>query len=67
MDKIPIDEKTKQLLFNLIKVRDEVQTRLQLILQVYLNAKGIDGIYNLSPDGSELIKAEVPEEDKSVS
>lgn len=56
MDKIQIDEATKQMLINLIRIRDEVQGRISLVLQTYLNIKGVTGIYNLSPDCSELVK-----------
>lgn len=58
MDKILIDAQTKQMIIDLFRMRDEIQLRLQLILQVYLNAKGVNGAYNLSPDYSELVKAE---------
>ncbi len=55
-NKILIDEATKQILIDLIKTRNEIQGRLQLILQIYLNIKGVSGVYNLSPDCSELVK-----------
>ncbi len=55
-DKILIDEATKQILINLVKAGSEIQERIQLILQTYLNAKGVSGVYNLSPDCSALVK-----------
>ncbi len=55
-DNILIDEATKQILIDLIKTGNEIQGRIQLVLQTYLNAKGVSGVYNLSPDCSALVE-----------
>ena len=56
MDKIPIDEATKQIVLNLIRTRTEIDERLRLILQVYLNIKELKGDWTFSKDFSELVK-----------
>lgn len=55
MDTIKIDDKTKQNLINTQRTINELQVRMQIICQTYLNAQEINGDFNLSPDCSELV------------
>ena len=51
---VKLDEQTKQILLDLIQLRDEAQARIRLVLQIYINAKGLQGNWTLSQDCSEL-------------
>jgi hypothetical protein len=55
-NEILIDEKNQVNIRDLVKTINELQGRLQLIMQTILNCEGIDGNYTLSADLSKLVR-----------
>lgn len=55
---VVLDDKTKQKLLEIQKTCNELTSRYQLILETFLNAKGLTGKWQLSGDTSVLIKVE---------
>lgn len=53
---VVLDDATKQLIADHVRIMNEAQSRVQLLIQVYLNAKGLSGIWDLSQDGATLVK-----------
>lgn len=64
MDTVKIDDKTKQNLINIQRTINELQVRMQIICQTYLNAKNIEGNYTLSQNSSELVQVKTEKKDK---
>ena len=61
---IKFDAETKKLVDNLVISGRQIERQLELLCQVYLNAKGQDSIKNafqLLPDNSGLMKVEKKE------
>ena len=55
-----IDNATKELLLQQEKIRNDALSQINLILQIYCNAKDLKGNFHVSPDFSEIL--EVPAE-----
>lgn len=53
-----LDDNTKQSLQNCVLGKKKLDADMQLILNTWLNAKGLKGGYSLSTDCSKLIKSE---------
>lgn len=58
---VVLDDKTKQKLLELQKTCNELASRYQLILETFLNARGLNGKWQISGDTSVLIKVETGE------
>lgn len=61
--RILIDHKTRDTLKAILNFQKELSVRFQLVLQTYINAKGLEGEYQLSDDCSELILKEEVKDD----
>lgn len=55
---VVIDEKIRQKLLDIQKQCNDLAARYQLILETFLNAKGLTGKWQISGDTSVLIKVE---------
>lgn len=55
-NEILIDSKNQQAIREILKVRQEIEIRLQLVLQTLINSKDLTGDYILSDDLTKLIK-----------
>ena len=60
-DRIAVDEKTQQIIQNLVNTRNDVDGRIRLILQTILNMNNAEGGYILSPDLKFLEKEKAKE------
>ena len=58
LNEILIDEKNQILIRDLIRTINELQGRLQFILQTIINCNRAEGNYKLSEDLKKLIKVE---------
>jgi len=61
MEKVQIDDKTRQYIQSLIGKINATTATVQLIVDTYINAKELEGTYTLSPDGAFLTKQEGPD------
>ena len=59
---IELDEKTQGTIRELVRVTNESQRALQLIMHTVLNCLGIKGSYQLSEDLTKLVKTPKKEE-----
>ena len=57
-DEILIDEKNQMLIRDLVRTINELQGRLQLIMQTIINYSKVEGNFKLSEDLLRLIKIE---------
>ena len=65
MEEIIIDEKTRQMLNDMIRTANELSQRAQLICTTYINSKGGEGEFRLTQDGSKLVKVvEMPKKEE---
>lgn len=55
MDVIELDEKTTQMLRDGQMVLNQIQTRMEALVQGFLNGRGLDGEYRLNEDATKLI------------
>lgn len=51
-----VDAKNQQVIRDILKVRQEMEIRLQLVLQILINSKNLTGNYTLSNDLTRLVK-----------
>lgn len=58
MDKINLSPRNIELLRDLLRSKQEIEVRIQLLLQSIINQFGDGGDYELSPDLSCLVKKE---------
>ena len=59
---IELDEKTQGTIRELVRITNESQRALQLIMHTVLNCLGIKGSYQLSEDLTKLVKIPKKEE-----
>jgi hypothetical protein len=62
MDEIIIDEGNQAIIREIIRTINELQGRLNLTIQVILNARGAKGTYILSDDLTKLIRVQTNED-----
>ena len=55
-NEIQIDEKTQENIQDIVRTINELQGRLQLIMQTVLNCANIEGNYKLSDDLTKLVR-----------
>ena len=58
LKEILIDEKNQMLIRDLVRTINELQGRLQLIMQTSINCSKAEGNFKLSEDLSKLVKIE---------
>ena len=60
-NEIQIDEKTQRNIQDIVRTINELQGRLQLIMQTILNCAGVEGNYKLSDDLTKLVRLDSDE------
>ena len=53
---VKIDDKNKALILNYALQAQAANNMLQLVVTAFKNARGLEGEYELSQDGSELVE-----------
>lgn len=69
---VPLDEANALLIKNIYAARDQhmaefnknVDSNVSIICTAFLNAKGLEGTWGLSQDGTTMVKTEPPKEDE---
>ena len=62
IDKILVDGKSQQILKELVRIRQDANLKIQLVLQTILNMNNLTGNYILANDFTTLILQEKKEE-----
>jgi len=55
-DRVKLDENTLKMVNELVRLIEETNQKVNLVLQTYINAKGLDGQWDFSLETGELVR-----------